>query len=249
MAITLKDSNDVEYTFNSTFMVKGFSWKKRTKQEDIAFSHGSKDTGDGKIDARAIIVKGIIHADTTAEYETAMADLNKALYKEDQKLYFDNTKYINVYRVESISHENKEGAFLYVAEIEIKFEAIDPFFYYFTQSIDFQFIETSPHQFNINNSGNVEVFPVMGMTTRVTNADFTFKNITAGLSFSYQDAGFVAGSTLIIDCQEGTVKRDDTDEIRYFDGEFLHLVSGVNVLEYAGATICGLSILFYRREL
>jgi hypothetical protein len=249
MAITLKDTNDIEYTFNNTFMVKGFSWKRRTKQEDIAFSHGSKDTGDGKVDARAIIVKGIIHANTVAEYETAMEDLNKALYKEDQKLYFDNTKYINVYRVESISHENKEGAFLYVAEIEIKFEAIDPFFYQFTQSIDFQFITASPYQFNITNSGNVEAFAVIGMTTRVTNADFTLKNITAGLSFSYQDASFVAGNTLMIDGQEGTVKRNGVDQIRYFSGTFLPLVSGVNVLEYAGATICGLSILFYRRDL
>lgn len=249
MSIKLKDSDNNIYTFNNTFDIKGLPFRMRINKKDIAFSHGSKVTGDNKVEARLVILEGQVYGNTTSEYEIAMANLQKALYKQDQILYYDDDKYINVKSLDRFTHHTIKGAFNYVAEVEIQLFCEDPFFYEFLQRKHFEFLTESPKQFEITNPSNIEVFPIIGMTTRVTNSSFSLRNITAGLSFSYQDSGFVEGQTLIFDCQAGEINRGDLNTIRYFNGSFLPLLSGANTFEYVGATLCGLSLFFYGRNL
>jgi len=249
MSISLKDSSDNIYTFNDTFNVKGLPFNIRINGIQLAYGHGVKDIGDNKISERLITIEGNVYGDTKAAYDTAMENLYAAIYKQNQTLYYDSDQYINIKSISKVTHRFIKGAFERTAEVEIRLFAEDPFFYKNTQSSSFESLLTSGQQFDVYNPGKVEAFPIIGMTTRVPNADFSINNITAGLSFSYQDAGFVEGETVLFNCQEGTVKRGGVDKIRYFDGAFIYLESGTNTFEFVGTTICGISFLFYERNL
>lgn len=249
MSVKIKDSNDVIYTFNATFRPNGFSFKKRSEEKDIAFSHGISNTGDKKIDKRSIKVTGYIHSSSQTTYDNELNELLLNCNKENFKLYFDDTKYINISEMVSFTDEREEGLDGYVSKITLEFLAADPFFYRFVQTNQFEYIDSSPKQFSIHNPGNIEVFPVLGLTTSILNSEIAIRNITAGLSCLYQDSTFTAGQTVLIDCNEGTVFNGETDTIRYFSGLFMNLLPGTNLFEVSGSTPCGLSISFYRRDM
>jgi len=249
MSICLKDSSDNIYTFNKTFDIKGLPFNIRINGQALAYHHGVKDIGDNKVSERMITLEGHIYGDTKAAYDTALSDLYAAIYKQNQTLYYDSDQYINIKSISKVYHRIVKGAFERAAEVEIRLLAEDPFFYKNTQSASFESLETSGQQFDVYNPGNIEVFPVIGMTTSLPLSDLSINNITAGMSFSYQDSGFIEGTTLLFDCVNGTISRSGTDGIRYFQGSFINLVPGTNTFEFIGATICGISFLFYERNL
>ena len=246
MSIYLKDANGTVYTFGESFFIEGLPWSMRVNGKEIAYSHGVKDIADNKIDKRLIVITGDIHG---SDYETQLAALNAALFKQNQTLYYDADKYLKVKTVQSVSHKNVRGAFGTVCEVEIKLFCEDPFFYKFTQTSYFVILDSSPKQFTVTNPGKVDVFPVLGLTALVTISTFELVNITTGMSFIFHDTGFTPGKTITIDCVNGEVDNSGTDAIRYFDGLFPSLAAGGNIFQYTGATIGGLSFLFYERNL
>lgn len=249
MSVRIKDSNDIIYTFNSTFRPAGFSFKKRSEEKEIAYSHGVSNVADKKIGKRSIKISGYVHSTNSASYDSELNELLLHCNKENFKLYFDDTRYINISEMVSFMDEREEGLDGYVSKVTVEFLAADPFFYYFAQTNQFQVIDADPKQFSVFNPGNVEVFPVIGLTTSVLNSEISIRNITAGLSCLYQDSVFTAGHTLLIDCNAGTVEKDLADASRYFSGLFVHLLPGTNLFEISGSTPCGLSISFYRRDM
>jgi len=250
ITFTLKDANGVEYNFNNTFKLSGLPFRMRINNQKVAFSHGGKDMGDNKIEARDITLRGKIHSNSTSDFESQLTALKAACFKLNQTLYYDSDKYIKIRCVDRFREKpSADGSFLVCSDIEIRFFAEDPFMYKNIETSNFTFLESSGQQFDINNPGNVDVFVVIGMTTRVANNDFTIKNITAGLSFSMQDGNFVEGSTIIFDSINGTVKTNGDNSIRYFNGQFIRMVAGTNTFEYVGATPCGVSIRYTERNL
>ena len=73
----------------------------------------------------------------------------------------------------------------------------------------------------------------------------SLKNLSdGGMLLGYNDPYFVIGDTLVIDCGEGTVKRNGNDTIAYLTtARFLRLQPGVNTFRYEGAN-CTVRVKF-----
>jgi hypothetical protein len=245
----LKDSNGIVYTFDDSFRVEGLPFSIRINNQEIAFSHGAKDTGDNKVSVRQVVLTGLIHDSDADTHDSKLQALYTALTKINLQLYWNVAKYINVKSLKSFASKNVQGADGYVTEVTLTLNCVDPFFYNVTPNARFVFLNSSPQTFVVSNPGSIDAFPIFGMTTRVSNVSFALANITAGLSFAYSDAGFTAGKTISINCQLGEVENSGLNTIRYFEGMFLPLLPGDNTFSYVGATIAGLSIFFNERNL
>ena len=90
--------------------------------------------------------------------------------------------------------------------------------------------------FTFNNPGQWESHPEISLWAKGTCDDITVINTTdESLQFTLADPSLLTGEKAVIDCQQGTVIRDSTNTIAFFQGAFLKLLPGDNALTYQGA--------------
>ena len=249
---TLKiiDSQSNEYTFDESFGIVSSPFSVRNKSSQRAFSHGAKDVSDGMVDKRIVEVRGQIWGDTISSYNSKMDDFYEALYKQDQKLYKDANRYLNVKKATVITPRLAANNFPRLSNVVIKFFCEDPFWYSVSKTEYNESITETPHEWNVENQGIVEVHPIITITNDGSYASLSLKNKTDDNAlFTYDDSNLASGASVVIDCQEGTVLRSTTDTIRYLTGSFLRLLKGVNTLEITGLTNASVEVEFYRRWL
>jgi len=238
MSLKLKDTDLNELTLNDTFRLGSFSWKKRSKTAEAAFSHGGRDMADGMLRVRVLQIEGIVQGVNQAAYEAAYFELTSWLYKEDLQLSYGVSNYIKVKRISNFKHSFVEGGFLRIAKVAFTCVCEDPFWYDAALTSDTQTVTSSPWVFVLANDGSAETYPIFTITAIANNTDMTLANATDdNRKLRYQDTGFYIGSVVVIDCHEGTVTRDGTNLISAFDGSFLPLLKGSNSLEYTGADV------------
>lgn len=208
----------------------------RTDEVDRAGTHGSIMTGDGQVESRTVEVDVDIVGTTAAQYITAKNALLAAAYRQDQKLYIDDTRYINVASLKKFTEEFYDGRYLEWATITLAFLATDPFLYSDTVTTVETTITTSPQTISVTNSGGVDVPPIITVTPSAANPSMTIVNDTDDdMTLSYTDASFLPGNVLVIDNEEGTVERDGTSTLNNYAGDWLRLVPGANSIIYTGA--------------
>lgn len=208
----------------------------RCDDEEKAFSHGAVMTGDGKIDARDVTVEvELIDYTTTADYRTAIDALKTAAYKQDQKLYLDDDRYINIKNLKKISEEFYDGFYRVRAKIKVTFYCPDPFFYDNAPSSQEITITESTQTFTVNNGGNLDTPPIITIKPSETNSVLSLVNATDNSrTFSYSDASFGDGDALTIDSKDGTIDRDGVNVLNNVGGTFLTLLAGDNEITYTG---------------
>ena len=208
----------------------------RCDDSEKAFSHGAVMTGDGKIDARDVTVEvELIDYTTASAYRTALDALKQAAYRQDQKLYNDDDRYINIKGLKKISEEFYEGFYGVRATVKLTFYCPDPFFYADTATTQEVTITESPQTFTVTNGGNMDTPPVITIEPTETNSVLSLVNTTDNSrTFSYSDASFGDGDSLVIDSTDGTVERDGTNVLNNVGGTFLQLLSGDNSITYTG---------------
>lgn len=223
------------YTF-PTYSSFEADTEARCDDEEKAFSHGAVMTGDGKIDARDVTVEvELIDYTTTADYRTAIDALKTAAYKQDQKLYLDDDRYINIKSLKKISEEFHEGFYRVKATVKLTFYCPDPFFYAASASSKVVAITESPQTFTVSNGGNLDTPPIITIEPSATNSVLSLVNTTDNSrTFSYSDAAFGDGDSLVIDSTDGTVERDGVNVLNNVGGTFLQLLAGDNSIIYTG---------------
>lgn len=223
------------YTF-PTYSSFESDTEARCDDSEKAFSHGAVMTGDGKIDARDITVEvELIDYETTSAYRTALDALKLAAYKQDQKLYLDDDRYINIKNLKKISEEFYDGFYRVRATVKLTFYCPDPFFYADTATTQEVTITESPQTFTVTNGGNIDTPPVITIEPTKTNSVLSLVNTTDNSrTFSYSDASFGDGDSLVINSTDGTVKRDGTNVLNNVGGTFLQLLAGDNSITYTG---------------
>jgi phage-related protein len=104
------------------------------------------------------------------------------------------------------------------------------------------------------NAGVITVYPIITLEPDEANQNFAIFNDTTDDVFTFSSSSFVPGSSLEIDCQNGTVYLTNVNTVTEVsngiaDGTgFLHLAPGANSLRYEsafGAVTCTVS---YRRR-
>jgi phage-related protein len=247
--LKLVDSDLNEYNFDETFGVSSDPFTPRSSESERAYSHGVKDTSDGKIDKRIITVIGQVYGETVSQYRTNLEALYAALYKQDQKLYKTSSRYINVKKA-IVTNSLEQNNFPRLSNVSIQFICEDPFWYSPEISEDTESISETPHEWNVSNGGDIEVYPIITITNSGSYASLSLKNKTDGNSlFTYDDSNLESGASVVIDCNEGTVYLSTTNTIRYLSGSFLRLLKGINTLELTGLDNASVKIEFYWRYL
>jgi hypothetical protein len=236
--IKLIDSVGQEFYLPQKFELRSEPIAKKSAVLDVAYVHGAKDVSDGKFSQRIIEISGRIWAASDAEYNAKWDALAEHLVKEDFKIQ-NRGRQIRIRKIEDVSHEYPSTVGFNFGTVSIRMLAVDPFWYGITAQQKQITTTSSPKEFQWDIGGKVEVFPTIIFAMAADNPDFKLENTTdSAREFRIQDALNVNGTTVTVDCANGTVKRGTTDIISKFSGLFLRLLGGrANLFKYTGANV------------
>lgn len=234
--IKIIDAEGQEYYFPKTFELRSEPIAKRSATLDAAYVHGSMDVSDGMFGQRIVEVSGKIWASSDTEYNTKWDAIAEHLAKEDFRIQNRNRQ-MNIKKIESIAHDFPSKLGYPYGEVSIQLLAIDPFWYSKTEKEKSITIVPSPYEFTWGIGGKIEVYPIIIIRNYASNTDFTLRNITdSNREFRITNSSALEGTTITVDCKEGTVTRDGTDIITSFSKMFLRLLGGRdNRFKYTGA--------------
>jgi len=243
--IKLIDSVGQEFYLPKTFEVRSEPIAKKSALLDVAYVHGAKDVSDGMFSQRVIEISGKIWAFSDAEYNSKWDALAEHLVKEDFRIQ-NRDRQIRIRKIEEVSHEYPSTVSYDYGVVTIRMLAVDPFWYGKTAMQKEITVTSSPKEFQWDIGGKVETFPTIIILNNADNADFKLENtIDSSREFRVQDALNVNGTTVTVDCINGTVKRGTTDIISKFSGLFLRLLGGrPNLFKYTGSN-CKITMQYY----
>lgn len=222
------------YNFPTYSRVKGRGFDVRNSDVKRAFTHGSIETGDGKIEARTIEVEIKLVGTSAADYQTLLDSLYAAIYRENYKLFLADDRYINVRKVDKVKETIDDG-FDSRGKLTLSLRCCDPFFYALTQTSAVQSGSANPFQFVVNNPGNADTPLTVTFAPTAAAADIKLSNMTdGGRSFTYKDTLLISPAEVTVNGIDGTVYRGSSNSINAFAGTFLKLLPGDNTLVYTG---------------
>jgi len=248
MSITklkLIDSIGQEYTLPKTFELRSDPTGRRNSLMEMAFTHGAKDVSDSMFMAKFIEISGKIWATSDAEYNVKWDALAEHLIKDNIQIETRGRR-INLKKVVGITHDYPLPLSYPYGEVTVSFEAADPFWYTALAVQKEIIIAASPQLFEWDIGGQMETWPLITIANTNDNFDFTLVNKTdTNRTFQIIDPNAAAGTTIYIDCDDGTLLRGTTNDISKFSGLFLRLLGGrTNEFSYTGAN-CTLTMLYY----
>lgn len=229
MAVLLKDvSNSLIYTLPDGLELIEEPWERRVEIEIRAYSHGGVVTGDEKIEERFLLVSGVYYSAT----EPNLKSLKKACNTAGLRLYATQNSN-EFYGVKCKSFMTSYGKELMTTKVEVIIEFVcpDPFRYYKDETTDNETgITSSPHAYTVDNGGDEEVFPVITFTggTSTNLTKIRIANAEDGGKWFEVETAIGDGDVIVIDCQEGTVKKNGSGIISSFTRAFINLASGTN---------------------
>ncbi len=247
------------YWLPITFTIENNDWHVRENKVSYAFSHGGTDISDQKIEGRIITLRGFVYVtnNNRADFLAVLDEFQRNLYQRDYKLYLD-LYYLNITKCISVNIDYIKGQNYNQTEVKAELYAGDPFWYHSVPDI-INYTSVSDNSIGtIENGGSVEAYPIIYITAnqvlpflQIQNTSDVPEGANEGLKFTFISNSFQTGNTLVVDCQEGTVKIGETNNIRYFSGAFLKLLSGFNNLKFSlspGCTV-NVQIKFTKRRL
>lgn len=203
----------------------------RNKLTDRGYTHGSTVTGDGKIEGRTIQVEFYLRGATEQEHDAAV----NGAYR-----HFTGTNYSlragrgdRVYKVAACSKIKQE----FVSAFKLRYSKVtaslllaDPFRYAIapiTRKKSYTEAVTADSLI-INLDSTVDVPLIWTFRPTQTMADIEVAHIESGQSFRLADALLTAPAIGVINAEQGTVRRDESNSINSFSGVFLHAQPGKN---------------------
>jgi len=243
--IKIIDSIGQEFVLPKTFELRSEPSARRSNLLDTAFIHGAKDVSDGMFTPRHIEITGKIWAESDIEYNQKWDALAEHLIKENFRIQHRDRQ-LRLLKVVEISHEYPSPVSFHYGEVSIILVAADPFWYSKSAQQKERGVITSPDTFQFDIGGKMETWPIITIANNADNFDFKLENITdTNRELRIQDTGATNGTTIIIDCKEGTAMRGATNLIAVFSGLFLRLLGGrTNQFQYTGAN-CDITIQYF----
>jgi hypothetical protein len=242
--VYLIDSDGNRYDFPPDFFLGDDSWRVSSNVQNIPFANGGRDTADGFLESRIIVVTGAIRADSLAAWETKLRAFKRGV-KKGGKFYVSDD---HVQRFLTVKAPQVSSSYIGEYRIEhpatISFVVEYPFWQAEAQSLvttGTGFL-TDGEEFSVDNSASDDVaLPVITITAD-QGADVPsviIRNLTdGGMVFEYNDPNFKQGDILEIDSFNGTVKRNGNSTIEYVvQARFPRLQPMVNTIRYEGADV------------
>lgn len=236
-----------EWALPDNAWISGVPFTVRRKENARALQHGTIDSGDGKINGRTVELTIIVDEPTTDTYFATMNEIKGRLYRREQKLYVNKTRYINLTSLYQVKEEFVPGLSNRCCKLTAEFKADDPFYYEDTPRSITQVISASPSTVTVNNIGNVDAPPIITIIATGVLPSIKITNKTNGRVCLYKDPQMIAGQTLVIDTALATAKRNGINTINNMSGAFHVLERGINVFEIECAPYCAVRISYIPR--
>ena len=245
--MNLKFENaNTEMTLNNNFIMNVSSYERRVNSQDRYGKDGGVITGDQMVDSRKITFSFNPVAGTDSSYLEIVNDIigffnvaNSPFYLVDS----DTDRRCEIVLLSADDEAQAEGLERRIGKNKLQFEMIDG--HWEDNTANYVYSETagisSGDTLTVNNSADIDCFPIITVEPYQVNTTFTIKNITTGALITLGSNNFSPGSDFVIDSQEGTVYLYIGNSIvelssAMADGSgFIKLVPGVNELEYTSA--------------
>lgn len=236
------------YTFpNISFEILNLPNNNRIDEDDIVQKHGTV-IQTPYLDSRKFKIKGALFNDLTEDTHTDLLNLQNALFTSQRGLKYRSDRYINCY-AKSISPEFVKGTDQKVIDVEIDMIAENPFHYSDGVSLSVvQNLNGGTTTFNVNNLGNAFSEPriLICATGGTINDAISVTNLSDS-SRQERFRGIVnSGLTLDMNSERFDVLNNLVDALTLFEGNFVNLVAGSNMIQYVGAT-CRMTVEYKYR--
>lgn len=241
----VKDTD--EWVLPDNAWISGIPLTVRRKDNARALQHGTIDSGDGKINGRTVELTIIVDEPTTDAYFAMMNTIKGRLYRREQKLYVNETRYVNLTSLYQVKEEFVPGLSNRCCKLSAEFKADDPFYYEDDMESVTQVISASPATLTVNNIGNVDTPPVITIVATGVVPSIKIYNKANRRVCLYKDPQMIAGQTLVIDTAEATVKRNGVNTINNMSGAFHVLERGNNEFEIECEPRCTITISYVPR--
>jgi hypothetical protein len=237
--LKIEDTDGNVYNFDRSFWITGDDIETAKTVLNQFYAAGGRQVSDGFITARSISITGSIYADSLAEYETAYNNFLIAVLKGGKlsKSVDGATRYIDVSDPDiSTSQEQGQQARF---SVSVTFLAEFPFWKDSTETVDTNVL-SGDGSFTVDGSGSIFLMQPTIQIDADQGNDVPLVKLTntndGGASFTYSDTNFLAGDTLIINSEEGTVQKNNNNAISNLTtARFLRLQNIVNNFSYEGA--------------
>lgn len=233
--LTITTSDGYVYALPAFWSIKeAGSVTLRNKLTDRGYTHGSTVTGDGKIEGRTIQVEFYLRGATEQEHDAAV----NGAYQ-----YFTGTNYSlragrgdRLYKVAAcskIKQEFVEGFKQRYSKVTVSLLLADPFRYAIIPTVIKKTYakEVTADTLSFILESTVDVPLVWTFKPTQTMGDIEVLHLESGQSFRLADALLTTPMLGVVNAEQGTVRRDDSNSINSFSGVFLHAVPGKNTYQ------------------
>jgi len=225
------------------------SYDRRISQFLIPRLDGGAKIDVGLFGARRIRVRGQMFDTSLSALRTSFDALLKILNDGKKNLTLYDDRQIECQR-DRLSYNYLRGTPLSVVQFNIDFIAEAAFWEKTTaESQIVEVVSSSPHTFNIVNSGTAFSRPKVTIVADQGGsvANFTFENTTTEDKWSF--TGTVANTkSLVVDHDAGTVLNDGVDAIADFNGALVgfRIKEGTSAMKYTG-DVCTIKVDYTQR--
>lgn len=237
---------DASYTLPECLTLQDDSVDAKPERIDLALTDGSRTLGQ-EIRDRKITISGLLICATREANRALIEELRHEVSKTPRKLRIDEGKCLSLSQRGRITEIPEARTDRCCSRLTIEWQLDDPFWRSETVA-EQTFTVTGNTTITVDalDGGNGKrcIRPQHPKITITANSSgpgpgsVKLKNITdSGLFCTYSDPGLISGAVAEINSVDGTCKRGSANTIRYFDGEFLRLLTdtdGENVIEYTG---------------
>lgn len=228
MSLILNQGLSTEYTFPRSFSLDALLWAKRTGESERAHQHGTIITADKKLTSRPVRIWGTLSSSSRVAFRTELEAMRKACYQDDPTLHASDYWAGRYVILDSIDvFDTVYLVTLRAADISILFKVTDPFWYATTPTSRAWSITAATLSRIVENLGSVEMSPVITYRAGGAQTQLKVRNNQNSEEFTYSGT-LALNDELEVDCKEGTVKKNGTDDIVNYVGPFLRLLSGNN---------------------
>ena len=237
-------NSEGEYDF-SKWAVDLSGLRFRVSYTDRYGQPGQETQGDRKEAGRNIVLSYSVDSETDAGYIVDAETLYAALRAEVAPFFLvdeDNNRRLEV-SPDTLDLNPRPGTEMRASSARVQFTAVSTFWEASTAEE-----ATSPSAGTDNgetltctNEGKITIYPVITVEPTELNQNFAIFNDTTDDVFTFSSSTFAPGTSLEIDCQNGTVYLTNGSTVTEVsngiaDGTgFLHLVPGANTLRYVSA--------------
>lgn len=212
-------------------------------------------------DARNVFVTGTIKSPdgTQLGLRTLIDFLSELFTHRNTRLQLWEDRYINAYKAQW-DYKFTNGSGMREIAFTLGFLCPDPFWYGTVADIDSHDLTQSDTPLDITNNiyrrsisitnlGTSFVYPKITVTPGLTPlTTIVVRNLTNGRMFHYSGT-VTPGTSLVIQTGDFLVLNNGVDDLDKFDGDFMHLNTGVNAMQIEGTAPADYSFEYTRRYL